>query len=289
MAKKPASILEELLIATEADPLGKKEDEQEFLVRLSESVADLEQADWDGLSSDAQEWYNAAVDANNSGDELPHPDNDSAPAPAKKPAPAVKKPAPAPAKPVPAKKAAKPEPEPEEEEEEEEADEIDLGDIVVGQTIRFVMKKGEDITGVVSAADDDSTTIVDEDDDETDVLHKRVDVAVLVEDVKKPAKKAAKPVPAKKAAKPEPEDDDDTEEEEEEVAAPAKKPRIRGAVSVTGRIRDIMCANTSLDKDGVGAQLTKEGIEFNPTTLQLQFTEVSRTIEALKALGKLKK
>ena len=265
MPKKSQSVLEQLLEATEANPQGKKEDEQEFLLRLSESVSELEQADWDALGDDAQEWYNAAVDASNEGDEIPHPDAAAEPAkPAAKPA-VERKTATKPA----AKAAAKtPDPEPEPD------DELELEDIEVGMKVCFVMKKGDDIVGEVTVAEDNSTTVEDEDGDEIDVLHKRVESVSLLEAPKKKAKAAGRAT-TKSAPEPEPE--------------PAKKARVRGAVSVTGRIRDILCANTSLDRDGVAAQLTEEGIEFNPATLALQFTEVSRTIECLRALGKLKK
>lgn len=271
MAKAPKkqpefdSILDELLTLTEAEPKGKKEDEQEFLVRLTESVAELEQEVWDQLSETAQEWYNAAVDANNEGDELPHPNQEEA-APPEEPKAKAK-----PAARGSTTKKAEPEPEPEPEPDDEE---IDLGDIEVGQVVRFEMKKGDDITGTVTVADDDSTTIEDDDGDEVDVLHKRVETAYLVEEAPKPKAKA------KAATKP---------EVKKSAPEPEKKPRAKNAVSVTARIRSIVCADPEVDAAGIKKILDGEGLSYSDSTVAIMQTEVIKVIAELKTLGKLKK
>lgn len=263
MATKPReSTHDELFAAVDIKPAGKKEDRQEYLTRLVEAVSELEGDDWDNLSEKAQEWYNAAVDAANDGQEIPEPDADDEPDEPE--APAKGKLAPKGASKPAAKASSKVAPEPDDAAE----DDLDMDDIDEGMQVRLVTKKGE-FSGTVTAVDDDVVTLEDEDGEEREVVVARVTQAYVIA-----AKKSSSTKRKEAAAAP---------------AAAEKKPRIRGAVSITGRIREIVCGDPSLDRDGVAKQLTKEGLEFNPSTLALQYTEVSRTIECLRAAGKLKK
>jgi hypothetical protein len=266
---KSQTIVEELVAVCDIDGQGKKETRQDFLQRVVEETAQLEEADWDGLSKAAQEWYNAAVDANNGADDIPDPDE-------------VK------AKPAARRGATKKE----EEEPEDAGEEIEFDDLEVGMKVTIATKKSE-VTGMVTAVDgeEEVVTVTDEDDEESEIGAARIKTITCLE---RPKKKAAgKKAPAKKA---EPEDDPEDEDEPaakkpaDKAAEKEKPPRAKNpGVSITSKIRDMVCEDDSLTQEEIGKALTKEGLNWNPSTLQLQYTEVQRTIKALRELGRIKK
>ncbi len=50
---------------------SKRDDDQKYLGKLIRKVADLSEDDWEDLSEQAQEWFNAGIDARNEGDDIP--------------------------------------------------------------------------------------------------------------------------------------------------------------------------------------------------------------------------
>lgn len=64
-----SKIEQELLAATGVKP-KKNEDQQAYLTRLMRAVAKLKDPEWEGLSTDAQEWNNGAAEAHKAGDEI---------------------------------------------------------------------------------------------------------------------------------------------------------------------------------------------------------------------------
>lgn len=115
-----------LLAATKQRPQKNGEHRQAYLLRLALTATEkLTDEEWDGLAATAgaQEWVNAAIDADNAKEQLddfPDLQEEASAAPAKK---AAKKPAPAPA--AAKKPAAKPEVEEELEEDENDLAESD--------------------------------------------------------------------------------------------------------------------------------------------------------------------
>ncbi len=73
MSKAADKVRDELLKATKVKPQGKKEDDNEFRVRIAQAIADesFSKAKYARLSPAAQKWYEAAVEAAPSG-ELPN-------------------------------------------------------------------------------------------------------------------------------------------------------------------------------------------------------------------------
>jgi hypothetical protein len=64
------AIEQELVEATGFEPT-KNYERQDYLAALARAVNDIEEADFDGLTVDAQDWFNAAVKALNKKQELP--------------------------------------------------------------------------------------------------------------------------------------------------------------------------------------------------------------------------
>ena len=72
MSAKTA-VEQELLTATGQKERGKKESPQDYLVRISGAVSDMDDKEYEKLSSAAQEWFTQAADALN--EEPPAPEN----------------------------------------------------------------------------------------------------------------------------------------------------------------------------------------------------------------------
>ena len=61
-----------------------------------------------------------------------------------------------------------------------------------------------------------------------------------------------------------------------------------GGVSVTVRMRELICADLAAKKEDIAAQLKKEGLEFKQATLDLTFSDAHRLIQILRDQKKLK-
>lgn len=76
------------------------------------------------------------------------------------------------------------------------------------------------------------------------------------------------------------------------ATAPAGTRRVtratNGGVSASSRMRELVCADPAMTKEGLIAKLAAEKLEANPNTVALTYAEIQKTIAELKRLGKLK-
>lgn len=311
-----SKILKELADAVEIDRKRNETDEQLFQ-RIMVPVSELGDAEWNGLSDEAQEYFNAAADAANK--KLPFvapPDSEEK----KAEAPANTR----------ARTRTTAAAEPEKLEPR------------VGLIAKVVTKRGKEIQGLIveldaevivikpSAGGDDeelnrsrveSITVIpaaaaaSEPEPPADpkvgdtvkvvtargkeitgaLVEEDGDVVVIKtadgdEELNRSRIKSIEIVSAKKtggrAAK---------SEEKPEPAKSDEKPAggrvtkaANGGVSVTMRIRQLIAEDLDISAEGVGKALKKEGLEFRDNTLKLTFDETNKVISVLKEAGRLK-
>lgn len=163
----------------------------------------------------------------------------------------------------------------------------------VGDTVKAINKRGREIEGEVVAIEDDGAILIVNDNGKEVELD--VDTAQELEIIK-----ASKPAASARSTR-------NTKAQEPAAAAPARGSRRAAAapaeagksgkvtladnngVSVTIRMREIICENPNVTLKDVAAQLKKEKLEYKDNTLGMIFKDTQKVIEFLKKYGHLKK
>lgn len=251
----------EILKAADVQP-KRNEDRQVFLQRVVRAVADLDDKAWEGLSSDAQDWYNEAADQMNAKKtitEMPGFEDEAKEETKKEEAAPARRRG---AEPKEEAKAKEPEPE--------------LADPKVGDTVKLKTKRGEEFEGKVTEIDEDEIVLDVDGEDEAFRRSKVESISIVggkkAEKPKAEPKEDAKKEDAPKADKP---------KREPPKRDPSKKP-------VTQRMRELICENDEADKAEISKMLKDEGLEFRDATLDIMFTDTQKTIQTLKDLKRFK-
>ncbi len=149
----------------------------------------------------------------------------------------------------------------------------------VGATVTVTNSRDVSYTGKVVEMDDD-TIVLEVDGQEKEFIRKKLKACVVAG-----AKSDAKQPRASKA--------EDKDDGKSGTKSDAKQPRAskadNGGVSVTGRMRQLICDDFDLKVEDVAKQMTKEGLVFRDNTLALTFAETHKIIACLRDAGKLKK
>jgi len=300
------------------------ESRQDYLKALVVGVQGLTDPQWDALSGDAQDWFNACADAKNAKKkDLPDfPDaeqeEEAAPTTRRRGAAAAEADAPTGTK------------------------EITPDDVEKGMAIRIMTKRGKDISGQVTGVDDAGFSMkVGEDTEDFDfvridkifaldtggsadagagepedpikvgnevkVINARdkeyvgkiaeVDEEVIVLDVDgkdvEIARDRIKSIElvggSKTAEKPAASGrrGSTSADADKEETKPKRSSNPAGT-SVGGRIRELMAEDIEITEAEISKQLKKDGIEFRDTSLKMIFKDCTQLIEALKKNKKLK-
>lgn len=148
----------------------------------------------------------------------------------------------------------------------------------VGDTVQAVTKRNKEVVGEVAELDGNVLVVKVAGGGEIDV---DMDTAKSVKVVKGSAKGEAPAAPAAAPA---------TGRRTDAPAAPAvpeKKSKVTNAdnngVSVTTRMREILCADPEMAVKELEVQLKKEGLTYKDATLQIVFKDVTKVISLLKA------
>ena len=316
-----SKIQTELVKATEVTA-KRGEDRQEYLGRLMKGVADLNDKQWDGLSQDAQDWFNDAADAKNAKAKvLPDfPDVEEKQEEKEEPKTGRRGAAKdtAPAKPkvgVMAKITTK---RGQSEtgvivELDDEVVVIKLGNgeetefarsrvesievagaeaakdepeekdpVKVGATVTILTKRGKEITGKIVEIDDD-VLVLDVDGKDEEFDRTRVGSIKVAGGKKAAPKEEVEDKPATRRGAAKEEVEDQPEGD-----GKAKRSSNPG-VSVGTRIKEIIADDLDATEEDVAKILKKEGIEYRENTLKLNLTECRKFIEILRAAKHIKK
>lgn len=299
-----------------------------YMLRLATAVGALSDADWNSLSADAVAWYNAAADAVEKKQpipvfaDLPQPEAAPAAGTRRRAAPT---PAPAPAAPkqpevgdpvsfttprgatvegvvtvLDAEGAVVTDASGKEHEltVAQAASMVVIGGAAqgdagagaagpdepeVGDTVQVVTMRGKTIMGKITELTDEEVVMVDAAGETHEYRKDRLtSFEIKAKGAAAPAAPAA-PAPAAGARR--------------GAAAPAAAPAAPGArvtrdqnggVSVTRRIRELMCHHLGSTQEQIDAMLKKEGLVYKPQTLDISYSETNKVIDALRAAGKLK-
>lgn len=304
-------------------------DSQEYMTRLATAVGKLPDEDWAKLPKEAHDWYNAAVDAVEAKKPIPgYPDDvkeEAAPSRRRGGSAATaaaedKGPATLSFKDLKTKmevtittkrgkkvtgKVVELDDDvvflkTEDGEEELMADRIDSiveagadegedgsggdepGDPEVGDTVEVVTKRDKVVVGNVTEITDNEIVLKTSTGDVEEFAIDRVkSVTVKV-------KNGGKSKASSKASS-----KDDDKDDDKSSDGPSKGRRTsakdNGGVSVTVRMRQIMCDNLGIKRDAVAAQMKKEGLTFKDETLNLVYNETSKIIDMLRERNLLKK
>ena len=128
----------------------------------------------------------------------------------------------------------------------------------VGDTVQVVTKRGKTIMGIVQEIDETEIILKDTTGEVHELAHARLESVLLK---------------AKGAAG---------------VGTPADKPKAAdapkgdGAVSVTMRMREMICDNLDATKEQITAMLKKEELNFKGPTLDLIYSEVKKIVGMLR-------
>ncbi len=312
-----SKIQKELCEAAEITELKKDGDRQGFLTRLSLTMDQLPDSQWEKLSKEAQNWVNEAADAVNAKKDLPDfPDVEKEEAPAtgrrrvaaedkKTPyAPKVKDDVKVTTKrgKVITGKIVEMDKEilvlknTSGDEEELSRDRIESieplasaepakeegpRDPKVGDTVTLTTKRGKVVTGDVVEIDDKQVVLkVNGEEEEFD--QDRVE-SIKIEGGRK-AESAGSSRRSADKAEPKADAKDDKKEDD------GKRTRAsNGTVSVGTRIRELIIDDLDAKVDEIGKILKKEGLEFRDNTLSLNYTEMHKTLDLLRKKGLLKK
>lgn len=146
----------------------------------------------------------------------------------------------------------------------------------VGATVTVTNSRDVSYTGKVVEMDDDAI-VLEVDGQEKEFIRKKLKACTVAGGAK-----------GKESTKSEDKDDGKSS-----TKSDAKQPRAskadNGGVSVTGRMRQLICADFDLKVEDVAKQLAKEGLVFRENTLALTFAETHKIIACLRDAGKLKK
>lgn len=294
-----SDIQKALAAATECEPSKRKGEtitSPDYLKRLAAAVGELADADWGKLTAPAQDWYNAAVDAAEAKKDLPaFTDLEEPKATGRRgttpAAEAIEKYEPALGDNVSittkrgrvivgtiaemdkmglvVDAAGK---DVELDFDKIESIELDGGAATpagptVGDMVKVVTQRGKTIVGEVKELTDSDIVIVDAQGEIHDLVKDRVSSVTVL----------GTPPPAGTTAS---------------AAVAAKPPRAgsatNGGVSVTARMRELMCDNDAITKEAMSAALKKENLEFKPATLDLIFSDTSKIFALLRERKKLK-
>ncbi|TXH49518.1 MAG: hypothetical protein E6Q97_22540 [Desulfurellales bacterium] len=302
------------------------ESDQDYMARLVKGTSELDDASWEKLSPEAQNWFNDAADNLNKKKELPD-FPDAAKAEEKKEEPVSRRGS--------AKKT---------EEKKDEPAEAKVGDKVT-----IVTKRDKTIEGEVIEQDADMLVVKDAEGEELEVARDRIKTIEVKAEEKAPRRRKAadEDDPPETPADPKVGDEvkvvtkrgktitgkvveidgdvlviDDGEGEIEvdpekaesievtKAAAGGKSSKkddakadkgkedkgdkkkisakANGGVSATGRMRELVCEDPSMSKEDLSAKLKKEGLEFRDNTLDLVYADAQKIISILRDLKKLK-
>lgn len=171
-----SKIQQELAAATEVKQ-KRGQDDQEYMKALVKGTSDLDDAAWNKLSTEAQDWFNEAADAVNAKKSIPtFPD-------------AAKE---EPKEEAPARRRSAPKEEPKEEAKDEPKGKK-VADPKVGDMVTIVTKRNKTITGEVIEIDKE-VIVVNSDGEELEVAHDRIEsitVELPPEEKKSSRRKAA--------------------------------------------------------------------------------------------------
>ena len=304
-----SQIFKELIDATGVTK-NRKESDQDHVKRVLEGVSNLSDKEWEGLSQESQDWFNAAADAVGAKQDIPAFPDAEPEAKEEKKASGRRSSAKA--------KSAEPKVgdtvtvktkrgkeitgelvEIDEEVvvlevdgEEQEFNQDRLESIVVstaeeskeeekeeaaaepkeGDTTTVKTKRGKEITGKIVEIDDE-IVVLDADGEEQEFQRSRIE-SITVAEEKKPAGRRS----TSKA------------KTEEKPAAEKKKVTAadNGGVSATGRMRELILDNMDASRDEIKKMLDKEKITFRDNTLQLVYSDVHKLLGMLKERKMLK-
>lgn len=298
---------------------------QEYLTRLVAGVADLKDKEWAALSTSAQNWYNACADAIDAKRKLPDfpdlPKAEEEEKPASRRRGAAKEEAPAEPKvgdevKVTTKRGKEYTGELVEISEKENlvviktddgeeelnrdriesievigggasgGDEPDAGgddapaDPAVGDTVQIKTKRGKVIMCKITELDGD-TIVYETPDGETDDIDQD-----RIESIEVKSRAKAKDEP-KKTTRGGGRSDAKAEEEDKPNARKAERAGkgANGGVSVTTRMRQLICENPDSKKEDVVKLLKKENLEFKEGTFDIAWNDTLKIIGILRELG----
>ena len=319
-----SKIEKELLAATELKA-KRGEDRQDLLGRIMKEVAELDDAAWDDLSQEAQDWFNDAADAKN-----------------------------AKAKTIPDFPDAEGEDEPEQEEKpstRRSAGKAKKAELEVGVVAKITNKRGKSFTGTVMELDDEIVVLKMGNGDEEEIDRSRIEsFEIAGGEAEAPAEKEEGPAEPKvganvtvvtkrgkevtgkvveiddeiivldvdgedeefdrsrvetikvnggKAGKAKAAEKEEVKEEktssrraakDEPAEEEPKEKRSTNAsgVSVGTRIKEIIADDIEASEADIAKVLKKEGIAFKENTLKLNYVDCHKFLDILKAKKMLK-
>ena len=300
-----------LAAATDIEPSKRGNEtitDQAYLKRLALGVQDLPDADWNKLSQDAQDWFNAAADAIEKKTDIPaFPDLVKAEPSARRrgsSAAEVKPMASTDAKKgmkvtVVTKRGKEYTGEVVEADDQGLVLEVDGKDVEldhdkidkisvagaappaeepevsepeVGDTVEVVTKRGKKIMGNITELTDEDMVLKDAAGEVHELAKDRLESVVV-------KVKNAKAGGGRGGAKAESASSTPKADAEPAGRASAK---ANGGVSVTTRIRELIAENLDAKKEDVSAALKKEGLEFKQATLDLTFGDMHKIVGILR-------
>lgn len=145
-----------------------------------------------------------------------------------------------------------------------------------GTSVVLVTKRGKEVTGTILEIDDD-IVVLDVDGKEEEFSRDRVESI-------KPAGGKAKDEPKASTRR------GAATEDKGAVGAKEREPRSTNppGVSIGQRIRELIVENMDAGEDAISKLLKKEGIDFRDGTLKLNYSEVHKLLDLLKARKLLK-
>lgn len=312
-----SKIQQVLADVTEVEP-SKKRDEtitsQDYLKRLAKAVGELPDADWNKLPKDAHDWYNSAVDAAEAKKDLPvfgDLPKDDAPTTTRRRAAAAEEGPYVPTVGDTIKAVTKRGKtvegklteidgttlvvKTEDGDEELDTDRLqsiekvggkasaaaDPGeddgpaDPEVGDTVEVETQRGKKVMGNITEMTDDELVLETAAGDVEEFDRAKLK-SVVVKSKNSGSKAPSRATGGSKAGK-----DDDKPKR--------TSSKDNGGVSVTVRMRELICDNLAWTKEQVTAAMKKEALEFKPATLDLVFAEAHKLIGMLRERGALKK
>ncbi len=224
-----SKIEKELSEVTEVSP-KRGEDRSAFLDRIVVAVSKLSDKDWDGLSKDAQDWFNDAADAKNAKKEVPDfPDLKEA----------VKE-----EKTTTRRRAAA--------EDEDEAKgtgtvEVKAKDLKEGMALKITTKRGKEASGHVVEVTDEIVAIKQGDGEEVEFAFDRIEKMETLAEAKSTGRRKGG-------------DEDETDADPIKVGATVTVTTKRGK-EVTGKIVEIDEEVVVLDVDGADEEFDRSRVE----------------------------
>jgi ribosome maturation factor RimP len=301
-----SKIEKELLDVTD---LSRKRGEarQDYISRLLLAVRDLSDKEWDGLSKEAQDWFNSAADAKNAKadtlpdfPDLPKPEaettgrrrgsadkeeervtkvGDEVTVKTKRGKEVTGKVVELDKEVIVLKTA--------DGEEEFALDRVDTithnhgtaggkeepeDPFAKGASVLLVTKRGKEVVGKILEIDDE-VVVLDVDGKEEEFARDRV------ESIKPKGSKEASGT-SRRAAAADSKDDKGGDEKKRSSNPPG--------VSVGMRIKEIIAADLEISMEDVGKLLKKEGLEFKDTSLKMNYDDCAKFLACLKAAKRLK-